>query len=96
MDQRFKLEFTEEEIPKSNKYTMRFSKLLFIREVEKERKQDHSSLIRLEIIRNLDCVTCVQRFAEIEICIIAFETVAQCSHSGDQYSLLSKIQYTHT
>lgn len=75
---------------------MRLSKLLLIREIEMERKQDHSTPIRLAIIRKLDCAKCSQRSGDIETLIIAFETVDQCSHSGEQSALLGKIKYIHT
>lgn len=60
-----------------------------------ERKQDHSTAIRLAIIRKLDCAKCSQRFGDIEIFIIASETADQCSHSGKQYALHSKIRYIY-
>lgn len=58
-----------------------------------ERKRDHSTAVRRAITRKLDCAKCSQRFGDLEILIIAFEDVAQCSHSGKHYALLSKIKY---
>lgn len=96
MDPNVKKHFTEGKAPKSNKHVIRFSTLLLIRKKEIKRKQDQSIPTRLVIIGNVDYAKRSQRFGDIEILIIAFETVDHCSHSGEQPPLLSKIRYMHT
>lgn len=95
MDQKFK-QFTEENTPKSNKHVIIFSKLWLVTKIEIKKKQDHSTPIRLALIGKLDYAKCSQRFEDIEILIIAFETIDQCSNSGEHPALLSKIKYMHT
>lgn len=70
--------------------------LNYTRKIEMERKQEYSALVRLAIIRKLECVKCIQRFGDIEILIIAFETVDQWSYSGEQSALCSKIKCINT
>jgi len=55
-----------------------------------------STLIILAIIGKLDYAKYSQRFGNIEILTIAFETVDQCSHSGEKPALVSKIKHMHT